>query len=117
MVMTVAVNYNKKVRSGTAYNRARRVVLARDDFCYLCGGYVDKTLPRYNPLAPEVDHIVAISVGGDPFDTDNMALSHRVCNNAKSDKSLHTLDKQALKKQVNYIKEDFKASNNNWLED
>lgn len=109
------MSYNRKVRSSGAYARARKIILARDDFCYLCGGYIDKTLPRYNDLAPEVDHIVAIANGGSATDLDNMALSHRYCNNLKSNKDLYKIDKMSLRKQVEYLKSEFTSSGTDWL--
>lgn len=103
------------IRSSSAYKRARRVVLSRDNFCYLCGEYVDKTLPAFHPLSPEVDHIVPLANGGDPLDTDNMRLTHRLCNNKKSDKDFVRINKNSLKQVVNYYKEDFKDNNIDWL--
>jgi len=64
----------------------RRRVLATQDTCALCGRYVDKTLPQYDPLAPEVDEIVPVSRGGSPYDLDNLQLVHRVCNERKGNK-------------------------------
>lgn len=58
--------------------------MARDDECYLCGNIVDKTLKRYQKGSPEVDHIIPISRGGHPHSMDNLALSHRACNQLKA---------------------------------
>ena len=37
-------------------------------------------------MAPEVDEIIPVSRGGDPYDLENVQLVHRKCNRAKSNK-------------------------------
>jgi len=68
------------------YYRNRKKILANEDVCVLCGGVVDKTLPKYHPMSAEIDHIIPIAKGGDPVAIENMQLAHRKCNRAKSDK-------------------------------
>jgi 5-methylcytosine-specific restriction endonuclease McrA len=58
----------------------RRAVLQQEDLCALCGQPVDKSLHRWDDGAPEVDEIVPVSRGGDPYDRDNVRLTHRICN-------------------------------------
>lgn len=65
-------------------NDLRARVFAMQDVCGICGREVDKTLPAGNPLAPELDEIIPVSRGGDPYDLDNLQLSHRICNERKS---------------------------------
>jgi len=69
-----------------AYYRNRKKILANEDRCALCGGIVDKTLAMYHPMSAEIDHIIPVSKGGDPVALENMQLTHRKCNRAKSDK-------------------------------
>ena len=69
-----------------AYYKNRKKILANEDVCAICGGAVDKTLPRYHPMSAEIDHIVPVSKGGDTVSIENMQLTHRKCNRAKSDK-------------------------------
>ncbi len=64
----------------------RRKVFATQDDCGICGRWVDKTLPAGTPLSPELDEIIAVARGGDPYDIDNLQLSHRVCNQRKGAK-------------------------------
>ena len=63
-------------------------VISRDgDRCWLCGNRIDLDLPKDHPLAPSLDHIVPKSRGGSSNSFYNLALSHRVCNESKSDKT------------------------------
>jgi 5-methylcytosine-specific restriction endonuclease McrA len=65
---------------------ARKRILASEDTCAICGGVVDKTLKKPNPMAPEVDHIVPISKGGSLANLDNLQLVHALCNQTKGNK-------------------------------
>ena len=38
----------------------------------------------------EVDEIVPVSLGGDPLDFANVAAAHRICNQRRGNKPLHT---------------------------
>ena len=69
-----------------SYERNRKIILATQDTCGICGGVVDKTLPKGDPMAPAVDHIIPIAKGGHPSDLSNLQLSHWTCNRQKSDK-------------------------------
>lgn len=64
--------------------RAR--IFAQQDNCALCGFAVDKTLGPYTPESPELDEKIPVARGGDPYDINNLQLTHRKCNRAKSDK-------------------------------
>lgn len=64
--------------------RAR--VLANSDVCAICGYQVVKELPPFTPESPEVDEIIPVARGGDPYDYANLQLTHRKCNRQKSDK-------------------------------
>lgn len=88
----------------------RNAVVARvkreESICWLCGRPVDKSLPYLMPGAHtkrcanpagctgclphpwrgEVDEIIPVSRGGSPFDRNNCKLSHRICNQKRSDK-------------------------------
>lgn len=84
------------VRKHPMWRAARAVVLTRDDHCYLCGEYVDKTIRAGELLAPEVDHIYPLALGGHPWSLDNLALTHRLCNNFKHDKTLAQLGQYGI---------------------
>lgn len=62
-------------------------VYREENDCGICGKPVDKHLPYIDPTtgkphlwAKTVDEIVAVSLGGDPFDRRNCRLAHRQCN-------------------------------------
>jgi len=73
-------------RAATVESVSPTRVFERDGWmCHLCGG---KTLKdkrgTYHPKAPELDHIVPLSKGGE-HSYRNTACAHRKCNAAKSD--------------------------------
>lgn len=68
---------NPRRANGHRRNQVRRRVLAEETHCWLCGGEVDKTLPPFQAGSPEVDEIVPVSLGGDPFARANCRLAHR----------------------------------------
>ena len=69
-----------------SYNRNKKIILASQDTCGICGGPVDKSLKSGDPMAPCVDHIVPIAKGGHPSALENLQLAHWTCNRQKSDK-------------------------------
>lgn len=64
----------------------RKIVIATQSICGICGKPVDKSLKYPDPMSPTVDHIIPLSRGGDPSALDNLQLAHRCCNRAKSDR-------------------------------
>jgi 5-methylcytosine-specific restriction endonuclease McrA len=62
----------------------RKAVIAERDRwkCQLCGKKVNKTLRAPHPMSWSIDHIVAISVGGE-HSYANTQLAHLGCNVAK----------------------------------
>ena len=62
----------------------------RPPICYLCGRPIDTRLSGAHPMGPTGDHIHPISMGGDPYDPDNVALAHRRCNTSKGNKPKKT---------------------------
>ena len=83
---------SKKVRAdkqpGTRalFEHNRKIILATQSVCAICGKPVDKSLKYPNPMSPTVDHIIPLSKNGDPASLDNLQLAHRYCNRMKSDK-------------------------------
>lgn len=76
--------YGNRVRR----DKLRRIVLATETHCYLCGEPVDKSLPAKHPASAEVEDVVPVTKGGNPLDRDNLRLAHKSCNVRKSNKSL-----------------------------
>jgi len=64
----------------------RKIILATQSICGICGRPVDKSLKYPDPMSATVDHIIPISRNGDPSALENLQLAHRCCNRAKSDK-------------------------------
>ena len=75
---------NPRRTNGHRRDQVRRRVLAEEDTCWLCHLPVDKSIKTPHPLSPEVDEVVPVSLGGDPYDRENCRLSHRRCNRARS---------------------------------
>lgn len=69
----------------------KKIVLATQSICAICGKPVDKSLKFPDPMSPTVDHIIPVSKHGDPTDLDNLQLAHRICNRLKSDKLVDPL--------------------------
>lgn len=65
------------------YLTNRKIILATQTVCAICGKPVDKTLKAPDPMSASVDHIIPIAKGGHPCDLDNLQLAHRSCNRAK----------------------------------
>lgn len=67
----------------------KRLILATQDICAICGKPVDKTLRSPDPMSPSIDHIIPIAKGGHPCDISNLQLAHRACNRAKGTKIIN----------------------------
>lgn len=53
--------------------------------CSICGDPVDSALFYPDPMAPSIDHVVPLALGGDDT-TANVALAHLRCNWLKGDR-------------------------------
>lgn len=72
--------------SRALYEANKKIILATQSICGICGKPVDKTLKYPDPMSASVDHIIPVSKHGDPISLDNLQLAHRYCNRMKSDK-------------------------------
>ena len=99
--------YTKKPRGTSkrterdASNRAlwehnRKIILASQSICGICGKPVNKSLKYPDPMSPTVDHIIPVSQNGHPTDLDNLQLAHRYCNRMKSDKMGISVTKEVV---------------------
>jgi 5-methylcytosine-specific restriction endonuclease McrA len=67
----------------------QRAIASKDPMCAGCHTFIDVSAPiklpdgKLNPLAVEVDHIVPISRGGQPYELENLQLLHMKCNRKK----------------------------------
>ena len=64
----------------------KKIILATQSICGICGQPVDKSIKYPDPMSPVVDHIIPVAKFGDPTSLDNLQLAHRYCNRMKSDK-------------------------------
>ena len=73
-----------------SFNRNRKIILASQDTCGICGQPVDKSLKYPHPMSATIDHIIPVNgpggLRGHPSDLSNLQLSHFSCNRQKSDK-------------------------------
>lgn len=70
-------------RNGAVYRRVSGQVIANGVRCGLCGKPLNKNLRAPHPYSTVCDHIVPISLGGDPLDPNNLQPAHKVCNERK----------------------------------
>lgn len=77
---------NPRQTNGAKRRALRAQVLREETNCWLCGGFVDVKLKHGLPASPEVDEIVPVSLGGDPYDRSNTRLAHRLCNQKRGNK-------------------------------
>lgn len=83
---------------GESWNQAswavarQRAIASKEPVCASCHNFIDVKAPirlpdgKLNPLAVEVDHIVPISRGGQPYEMENLQLLHMKCNRKKGNK-------------------------------
>lgn len=74
---------NPQQRAQWEHNK--KIILATQSVCGICGKPVDKSIKYPDPMSPTVDHIIPVAKRGDPTSLDNLQLAHRYCNRMKSD--------------------------------
>lgn len=72
----------------TAFEKNRKIILATQKTCGICGLEIDPQYKSPHPLSATVDHIIPVAKGGHPSDLSNLQAAHRYCNQAKKDKLL-----------------------------
>lgn len=77
---------NGKGRTGQRWRDLRSTVYSTEENCWLCGQWVDQTLPALDSRARTADHLVSLQHGGSELDRDNLRLAHRGCNSARSNR-------------------------------
>ncbi len=78
--------YRATLSAATVEDVDRRVVFARDGYlCMLCGDPLDMDAEFPDPNYPTIDHILALSVGGD-HSYANVQAAHFRCNTAKGNR-------------------------------
>lgn len=71
----------------SAWKKIRKQVINEETHCHICLEEVDKTLKKPNPMAAQVDHLQPSSQSGTD-DRTNLRLSHALCNQKRSTKSI-----------------------------
>lgn len=80
---------NRPDRDGWAereYRKNRKIIIAREEVCALCGLPVDKHLKFPHPRSATADHIIPVAKGGHPSALANLQLAHLNCNQLKAAK-------------------------------
>lgn len=73
--------------NGAVYRRTKwRFIYNAPPVCAICGAPVDKSLRFPHPMAPSVDHVTPLALGGSARDVSNWQLAHLSCNQAKGDR-------------------------------
>lgn len=99
--MSDGLQRSTKIKNGTEWAAARkRAIASKEPYCAICHGYIDITLPAFEPLAVEVDHIVPRSRGGAIYDVENLQLTHSKCNRKKGNRMAEDYDGQKVENPV-----------------
>ena len=85
-VITHATKKDKLGQYKPQFRANKKIILATQSICGICGQPVDKSLKYPHPMSPTIDHIIPLAKNGDPYALDNLQLAHRKCNREKSDK-------------------------------
>jgi hypothetical protein len=69
-------------RKGRPFHRAQQQCFREETHCYLCGNYVDQTIPNYrSSLARSVHHLIPPDIAPHLANSrSNMRLAHIGCN-------------------------------------
>lgn len=79
---------NPRRSNGHRRDKLRKQVAAEGLPCHLCGHPIDYNLPAGHPMSYELDEILPVSKGGDPFSRENVAPAHRCCNQKRGNRIL-----------------------------
>jgi 5-methylcytosine-specific restriction endonuclease McrA len=95
--MTFADNRRHPGRSGAAWERARKQVLAHASVCAICGRPLNPDAPPRSPWSTSVDHVIPLSAmrGWDRADQAKVATDpaylravHLGCNSSRGNRRL-----------------------------
>src|SRR5699024_3430920 len=107
---------NPRRTNSTRRNKLRARVLREETICWLCGEAVNTSLQAGLPQSPEVDEILPVSLGGDPYDRSNVRLAHRLCLTAtKNAETSYQMRQSKQQKRELYYKNHYenRANGNN----
>ena len=84
---------NPRRANGAARDKVRARLKAEGRGCWICRAFgrpdaINYDLPAGHPLSFEVDELLPVSKGGSPLAYDNLASTHRRCNEWRGNKSV-----------------------------
>lgn len=76
-------------RTGRPWRRVREQVLDHCNICWLCGEWIDRSIPAPDPMSASVDHVVPLSEGEhvDPLDPAYLRPAHFGCNSSRGNRA------------------------------
>ncbi len=77
----------------TAFDKNRKIILATQNTCGICGEEIDPRFKFPHPLSKTVDHIIPVAKGGHPSELANLQAAHLWCNRWKSDRLMEGIRK------------------------
>lgn len=68
-------------RDTSAWRTLRNQVYREETHCWVCGMWVEQSLPKTHPMSRTVDHLIPVARGGAGIpDRSGVRLAHRRCN-------------------------------------
>lgn len=97
---------NPRRANGAARDKVRARLRAERRVCWICRAFgrpaaINYDLPAGHPLCFEVDELVPVSKGGSPLEYDNLAATHRRCNEWRGNKSVQDVLALARGEKIN----------------
>jgi 5-methylcytosine-specific restriction endonuclease McrA len=79
--------YRRRKRANGSESYDDSAIFERDGWiCQICGGPVDRTVPRSDRAGATIDHAVPLSAGGLDAPS-NVRLAHRACNASRGNRA------------------------------
>ena len=108
--MGKSVEYDPRQARGYTRRKLRKRLAAMRLPCALCGLPIDYELSTYvdpkdgktkpHPMRFEVDEIVPIARGGDPFDWSNLQPAHRICNQKRGKMTMAQWNRKKSERKI-----------------
>ena len=95
---------NPRTANGHARRKLRARVKLEGRECGICHQPIDYSLPAGHPWSYELDEIIPVSLGGSPYDYNNVQAVHRFCNQKKGNKIIRQPALQPEKKKKKQAK-------------
>ena len=85
--------YNPRYQRSGARTKLRNRLKAEGRGCWICRAFgrpdaIDYTLPARHPRSFEVDELLPVSLGGSPYEYENVDAAHRECNNWRGNRTV-----------------------------